>query len=199
MLKSVPTVTMARPMVTKPAYMIGLRPSLSTNAMAMKVKHVGYSDDHRSPHLLIRGFEPRNAKNRRREIHHDVDAGKLLDDLQSNPKPNGAAEVGIGLEHLKSILFDFQVVLDPFHLRRDLGFIKMHSLEHGYAAIFETFQEKPSRAFGQEEDADEHDRSWNSNHTEHDAPVAAGHPAKRRVGREPRVAQKRKHDSDGDH
>src|SRR5260370_6193165 len=44
-------------------------------------KHVGYSDDYRSPHLLIRGCESRNAKNRRREIHHDIDAGKLLNDL----------------------------------------------------------------------------------------------------------------------
>jgi hypothetical protein len=34
MLKTVPTAIMAAPMVTKPAYMIGLRPSLSTNAMA---------------------------------------------------------------------------------------------------------------------------------------------------------------------
>jgi hypothetical protein len=49
-------------------------------------------------------------------------------------KANDAAEIGIGLEHLKSILFDFQVVLDFF----DLRLIKMHSLEHGHGAIFDT-------------------------------------------------------------
>jgi hypothetical protein len=43
------------------------------------------------------------------------------------------------------------------------------------------------------------ERNAPANHAEHDAPVAANHPAKRRIGREPSVAQKRKHDSDGDH
>jgi hypothetical protein len=88
--------------------------------------------------LLFGVPESRNAKNRRREIHYHIDAGKLLDQLQSNPKTNDAAEVGIGLEHLKSILFDFQIVLDLFDLLGDLGLIKMHSLEHGHGAIFET-------------------------------------------------------------
>jgi hypothetical protein len=87
--------------------MIGLRPSLSTKRNGDEgCKHVGYSDDHRSPHLLFGSREPRDTKNRRREIHHDIDAGKLLDDLQSNPEANGSAEIGIGFEHLKSILLN---------------------------------------------------------------------------------------------
>src|SRR4029077_20969384 len=102
-------------------------------------KHIGYSDDHRSPHFLIRAREPRKAKDRRSKIHHDIDAGKLLTELQPYPKANDAAEVRIGLEHLKSILLNFQVVLDFFNLRSDLDFIKMHCLEHQYGAIFETF------------------------------------------------------------
>ena len=38
--------------------------------------------------------------------------------------------------------------------------------------------------------AHEHDRGRNSNHTEHQTPVAAGHPAKSCIGREPSVSER---------
>jgi len=82
-LKKMPTAIMASPITTNPAYMIGLRPSRSTRAMAMNVaKHIGQPDKHRAAHLVHRSGEPGDLENMRRVVHDHVDAGELLDDLQ---------------------------------------------------------------------------------------------------------------------
>ena len=62
-LKMVPTVRRAKPMTTKPAYMIGLRPSLSTKAMAMNVASTFVIPTTTVPHICWLTFsKPASAK-----------------------------------------------------------------------------------------------------------------------------------------
>ena len=185
-------------------------------------QHIDRADEDRAPHLLGGGIKAGFLEDARRVIHDDIDAGELLDDLQSDSEKDGTAEVAIVTEEGETLLLDLEARFNfgqfPFRLRIAVGQTAQH-LERFGAAFLE---DKPARAFRQKEHAEEHEEGRNGDDPEHPTPrhgevgmhdhlsAATGQGAERLahfggnrleigVGGEKGVAEEGEHDANGDH
>ena len=140
-------------------------------------EHIREADNDGSPHLFGSGFEARHAKNTRRVIHDDIDAGELLADLQANAEEHRFAEVSIFEEQAPALLGNLCALLDFSDFRSDFGVIEVQLLENNGGFFPHAVQHEPAGAFRQKEHAKKHHQGRQRDHAEHQSPgfVARGH------------------------